>query len=559
MSIDQVIARAHAAFERQDYRTARRLLRRLLAEQNHPRALHLMGLIERRSGNLSAAAEWLAKAAAIEANDHELAHNQGLVAKQLGQLDVAEQHFLRSLELKTDFSPAYASLGRLKIDTERWDEAIPLYRQHLKLDPQSVSGRYGFGIVQLETGSAAEAEALFDALILEGTDRPAIRFMRGRARLELGKFDAALADLQSSHSTDPTTLSFRAIANQYWMRGQDDQFTTLIESSVKYPELIPTAAALRQSGQPEAGLAQLSFLSAEASTADSAGVKSMCEIDCGEASRAEYSARACVEAGVANQVVFAALIVSLLMQGRAEEALVEIQRQRAREPLGQHWIAYEATAYQLLGSDQYEHLADPNEVVRVYEIPTPQGFDNIESFNDEFAKQLNRYHRYQRRPLDQSLRHGTQSYLNLVNVDDPVLNAYFAALDKPISDYVDRLGKSTEHPLSMRNTGRYRIVDCWSIRLEAAGYHTDHVHPKGWISSAYYVSVPDSSSAVDTGNEGSIRFGQPPFSTQPEISARKWIQPKPGMVVLFPSYLWHGTEPISIGGRVTAPFDVLPA
>ena len=140
---------------------------------------------------------------------------------------------------------------------------------------------------------------------------------------------------------------------------------------------MPAAAeALRQSGQPEAGLAQLSSLSAEASTADSAGVKSMCEIDCGEANRAELSARACVEAGVANQVVIAALIVSLLMQGRAEEALVEIQRQRAREPLGQHWIAYEATAYQLLGSDQYEHLADPNEVVRVYEIPTPQGLCN---------------------------------------------------------------------------------------------------------------------------------------------------------------------------------------
>ncbi|MCZ6643644.1 MAG: putative 2OG-Fe(II) oxygenase, partial [Gammaproteobacteria bacterium] len=439
--------------------------------------------------------------------------------------------------------------------------AISLYRQLRELDPQSVAGRYGFGIVQLETGAAAEAEALFDALILEGTDRPAISFMRGRARLELGKFDAALADLQSSHATGPTTLSFRALANQYWMRGQDEQFTTLIESSVKYPELIPAAAeALRQSGRPEAGLAHLGSLPADfAATADSAGVTSMCEIDCGEANRAELSARSCVEAGAANPAVIAALIVSLLMQGRAEQALAEIQRQRAAEPLGQHWIAYEATAYQLLGSAQYEQLAEPNDIVRVYELPTPRGFKNMESFNDEFARRLAKYHRYQRRPLDQSLRHGTQSYRNLVNIDDPVFNAYFSALDEPISDYIDHLGKSTGHPLSMRNTGRYGIVDCWSVRLEAAGYHTDHVHPKGWISSAYYVSVPDSSSAGDTGNEGSIRFGRPPFPTQPEISAGRWVQPQPGMVVLFPSYLWHGTEPTSDGGRVTAPFDVLPA
>ena len=557
MNTEEAIARAHAAFERRDFSTARRLL----GDLDHPRAFHLLGLIERRSGNLNAAAGWLEKAAGAQGEDHELAHNRGLVAKQLGQLDVAEQHFLRSIELKNDFSQAYASLGRLMIDLERWDEAASLYRQHLQLDPQSVTGRYGSGIVQLETGSAAEAEALFDALILEETDRPAIRFMRGRARLELGELDTALADLQSSHASEPTVLSFRALANQYWMRGQDEQFTALIESSASHPELIPVAAeALRQSEQPEAGLAHLSSLSTSATlAADCAGVRSMCEIDCGKAKRAELSARACIEAGSANLVVQGALIVSLLMQGRAEQALVEIQRRRLAEPLGQHWIAYETIAYRLLGSTEYRQLADPNDVVRIYEIPTPRGFDNVASFNDEFATLLNKYHRYQRRPLDQSLRHGTQSYRNLVNIADPVFDAYFAALDGPISDYLEQMGHSNEHPLSMRNTGSYQIADCWSVRLGTGGYHTDHVHPRGWISSSYYVSVPDSEGSQESISGGSIRFGHPPFPMQPEISAEKWIQPKAGMVVLFPSYLWHGTEPISGGCRVTAPFDVLPA
>jgi len=37
------------------------------------------------------------------------------------------------------------------------------------------------------------------------------------------------------------------------------------------------------------------------------------------------------------------------------------------------------------------------------------------------------------------------------------------------------------------------------------------------------------------------------------------VKPKPGMLVLFPSYFWHGTVPFEDGGRrLTAAFDVVP-
>jgi hypothetical protein len=41
--------------------------------------------------------------------------------------------------------------------------------------------------------------------------------------------------------------------------------------------------------------------------------------------------------------------------------------------------------------------------------------------------------------------------------------------------------------------------------------------------------------------------------------ADHFIRPQPGMLVLFPSYLWHGTVPFETGGRrLTAAFDVVP-
>ncbi|MBI3439508.1 MAG: hypothetical protein HY054_12830, partial [Proteobacteria bacterium] len=39
----------------------------------------------------------------------------------------------------------------------------------------------------------------------------------------------------------------------------------------------------------------------------------------------------------------------------------------------------------------------------------------------------------------------------------------------------------------------------------------------------------------------------------------KVVQPQAGRLVLFPSYMWHGTIPFSEGERMTAPIDVVPA
>ena len=58
---------------------------------------------------------------------------------------------------------------------------------------------------------------------------------------------------------------------------------------------------------------------------------------------------------------------------------------------------------------------------------------------------------------------------------------------------------------------------------------------------------------------GWIRFGEPGMRI-PGCHAEHFVRPEPGMLVLFPSYMWHGTVPFSSGGtRLTAAFDVVPA
>ena len=101
-------------------------------------------------------------------------------------------------------------------------------------------------------------------------------------------------------------------------------------------------------------------------------------------------------------------------------------------------------------------------------------------------------------------------------------------------------------------------IPTYAHHLRAAGYHNNHVHPRGWISSAFYVDLPDDIAAASN-HDGCLAFGEPGIATTPPLSAQHVIRPAPGMLVLFPSYFWHGTVPFtSDQTRLTVAFDVLP-
>jgi hypothetical protein len=84
------------------------------------------------------------------------------------------------------------------------------------------------------------------------------------------------------------------------------------------------------------------------------------------------------------------------------------------------------------------------------------------------------------------------------------------------------------------------------------------VHPRGWISSACYIELPDSTADLRS-EEGVLTFGEPGIVTTPLLAAEYSVRPREGMLVLFPSYFWHGTVPFhSQQARLTVAFDAVP-
>jgi hypothetical protein len=160
--------------------------------------------------------------------------------------------------------------------------------------------------------------------------------------------------------------------------------------------------------------------------------------------------------------------------------------------------------------------------------------------------------------LFQSLRHGTETTNDLARSDDPVIRALFAAFDAPIREYIARMGNGTD-PLRRRNIGTYQFNGSWSVRLRTNGFHHNHVHPRGWISSACYIALPERMN--DAANrEGILAFGEPGIATTPALPSQHDVRPEVGTLVLFPSYFWHGTVPFAGNRpRLTVAFDAVPA
>ena len=181
------------------------------------------------------------------------------------------------------------------------------------------------------------------------------------------------------------------------------------------------------------------------------------------------------------------------------------------------------------------------------------------AFNRDLDASLDALHPNAREFLDQSLRQGTQTFGHLFNDRHQLIGRLQRRIEETITCYISGLRADAAHPFLSRRRQGFRFVGSWSSRLCDRGFHINHIHPEGWISSCYYVAVPPMVEDA-AAQQGWLKLGEPAYEVDLKRPVRRTIQPKPGTLVLFPSYLWHGTTPFHAEQRrTTIAFDVLPS
>jgi hypothetical protein len=241
----------------------------------------------------------------------------------------------------------------------------------------------------------------------------------------------------------------------------------------------------------------------------------------------------------------------LLRIGEASAALPFIDQALASGD--QSLWPYAATAWRLTGDPRSAWLEGEPKLVQLFDLteelpPLPVLADVLRALHVAAGEYL-----------DQSVRGGTQTDGPLFSRIDPTIRHLRSAIVRAVEEYVRNLppADSTHPLLSQRRDRRVRFSGSWSVRLRGRGRHANHVHPQGWISSALYVGLP-AKSRLEREDAGWFTLGQPPDNLAVALAPWRKIEPRAGQLVLFPSWMWHGTVPFAEGERLTVAFDVRP-
>lgn len=594
MEADAIVLASRDLLGQGDAVGAERLLSPLLAQhKTDPAIQHLMGQIKQALRQPGAAEAHLRAAVAHGLSEPRYYHDLGALLLLRGAHEEAARVFRAALALNPSMHPARAGLvrcllaggdltqaeaearrhvealpgaeswtllGSVQQTQERWHEALESAQRALALGPGLRGLRFNCAKALDRVGRAEEALEAYDRLTAEELDSIDLATTHARALYAAGRANDAEALLETAVERWPASAVLHALlARVRWLRGEGERCTEAIEGEIarRPRELglrLACADALHRGGHPEKAARVL--YEALRLAPDSPGLASAYGIVLGELGRAEDGLQMLRRAY--NLAPDAAakrnMLSTLLRAGRGAEALEIARELRQADGEEQYLIACEAMALRLLGRAERELLCDHQKMVRAYDIAAPRGYFTMANFNAALAETL-RVELERVNPLDRQAPNCWQSARDLAQVDEPVLRAFRSAAGEAVRDYISRFPADPAHPLYGRKRERVRIAELRAVRFGDGGALPAQVQDRGWIGGFYRVASAAAERASDP-YAGWLHFGAPRHAP---LAPELWLEARPGRLVLFPSYFWHGAAPFEGAESLALSLVVAPA
>lgn len=600
-TLRSALTEAAAALKQGDYARAQRILDALPSGlAGHPDRLHLLGLTHKTAGRLKDAENTLRQSLQAQPRQPAVLANLGNVYKAQGRLDAAEQAYRQALALDDKFFDAWKNLGLLLAAASRDEEASQILEQAagrnardpaiwttlgqcyrrlgdfdrscesfhraLAVRPQHANALAGLGQTLRMMGRPEDAAGCFDKVHELGAATIEVLVARADVAADQGRYDEAVARYQAVLEHDPQhTAAHVQLSEVLWQTGAEStyggSFRRALEQYPDNPQLLAAwCEGLANTGAGDEALRQLQ---ARPSLVERypllLAARARRQAAHNNVDKAAESFRQALELTPDDANLSLDFAQFAIYCGDYEDALAALRVTERHRPDDQLLWACRGLCWRLLGDDRAAWLNDDALLVGAYEIRPPARYGNLSAFLDAVAESLDELHRTQAAPAHQSLRGGTQTAARLFYRPEKVIQDLRVALSEAVQRYIGELPDDSHHPMLRRRSRRFQFAGSWSVRLRSGGYHVNHVHPQGWISSSHYITVPAQIGTDRTNPAGWLKFGESGLTLGDREVISSLVKPEPGTVVLFPSYFWHGTVPFdSPEPRITTPFDVTP-
>lgn len=404
-------------------------------------------------------------------------------------------------------------------------------RARLAAAPQDDDARALLGAVLHMRGHTAAGIAEYDSLLARRPQDLDLRCNLAHALLEAGRGDAGLACLRGAPGRDG------------------------------HPQLRAAEGALLHAlGRDADALAVLRTVTATGQVDETAWLNlALVERARGAHAAALAALDEACDIGPDHARAAAERVEVLLLLGRADDACEAADRFLDRHPGDRQLLAAAALALTAAGEHAAARdIADPRRMVTLHDhadgVLTP-------ALCAELAAIVEHDPSGRDDPFGKATQGGRQT-----GELDPASHPALLALESLLLDLLRAEGPAGSDERAVADgdidTGDIGLR-LWGTRLTAGGAQSAHHHPLGQMSGVVYVGQPEDMQATDP-EAGALAFGRPParVAQAPGLAGaldpEHVVAPAPGLVVLFPSHLWHATRPFSVAGaRVSLAFDAV--
>lgn len=499
---------------------------------DNPDALNMVGVATFHLGDAKEALSLIETALAFDPNHTEARANFGNALRALGRLDDAEQAYRDAIALAPDHLNARFNLGVLLEISGRFPEAEQSFRKVLTLEPDHAEAHFHLGNLMKALNRLPSAIANYDAVLKSDPRHGGALTNRGAVLQEMGKPVEALDAYKRALTADPNNLD--AAYN--------------------------LGTLLQETGRPEEALSEYRKILNQAPDHVGAQINMAFALrEMGDTDNALIAAKKAVELAPDYDKAQVNLGDLYLHMCRPADAIKTAEQYLASHPGNTSMLAFHAIALNEIGDrPALDRLLDYNRLLQPQTISAPDGFDDVATFNEALARHVRNHPSLVYAPASHATRRGRHSGELIVDPKGPVAQLEQVIMDG-VARYSDALPPEPDHPfLAQRPNGL--ALSIWGVVMEDQGHQLAHIHPAAWLSGVYYPEIPNIIRDDDPDQQGWIEFGRPPddFHTtaQPKITT---LKPSEGLMILFPSYLYHRTIPFHAPvERLSIAFDVIP-
>jgi len=508
------------------------------------------------------------KAINLAPNNIDALYNYSLLLNQLSEYKQTIDIITKAIHLNDKQAAFYNVLASAYKNLKQFNQAIKNFKTALTLQPNDFFAWHNLGVTYRAFSEPLQAIECYKNILIVGDKIPELHFNLGCAYYDTGELKEAEISLKKAIALRPDyVIAHEAINNLFWESSLPTKFLAsyhlyLKDTSQPSEEMyFSFVAQLILSKNTEQAIESLQqaltrfgpqakFCHALATLYLKNGIKQEKSADLITQAIKQEPNNSRFRIDIAN--IF-------IQQENYHEALKHLDIALQTSPLNQEIWAFKGVCWRLLNDEREQWLNNYQALVGIQKIVAPKQYDNLEHFIVELKSFLTHLHNSTRQPLDQSIIQGSQTNGNLLLNKSPIIEQLKIALNTAATSYIKSLPKDPTHPFLSRIQPDFDFAGCWSVLLKKQGYHTNHVHPQGWLSGPTYISVPYDVSPNDPQKSGWVKFGE----TSLKLAEREHVGlahcPQEGDCVFFPSYMWHGTYPTKSDSiRLTTSCDIQP-